>query len=211
MSCRRPSNASSRVSGPWGPVSARTRSLSSSAWKAARSTAAGRLAAVVAPTVGPPGSADSSVMTSSFERSVRAFVFLCRRVCRFGEPFDRAQAPVPLGSEVSHGPSGLVETAGFYPVENLPTLLAPADQPGLFEHDQMLGDRLAGEGHVASQPAGADVTVADQEVEHPATRRVADGRPQLVIGLRRHPDWRFASNVARRSRYSAQTPRCSSA
>src|SRR5437763_294130 len=116
MSCRRPSNASSRVSGPWGPISARLAS------------------------------------TSTMGRRRRA------------------------------------AAVGFYLVENLSTLLAPADQPGLFEHDQVLGDRLAGEGHVAGQPAGADLTVAHEEVEHPATRRVADGRPQLVIGLRRHPD-----------------------
>src|SRR5260221_3182488 len=89
MSCRRASNASSRVSGPRGPVSARlaststmgrrrraaaiaspsrvcafsrTRNLSSSAGKVARSTAAGRLGALVA---GPPGLVDSSVMTVS--------------------------------------------------------------------------------------------------------------------------------------------------
>ena len=74
MSCRRPSNASSRVSAPFGPISARlaststmgnrrraaamaspsrvcafsrTRSLSSSAWKVARSTAEGRFGALV--------------------------------------------------------------------------------------------------------------------------------------------------------------------
>ena len=45
---------------------------------------------------------------------------------------------------------------------------APADQPGPFEYDQMLGHRLAGEGHLAGQPTGADVTVADEEVEDPA-------------------------------------------
>ena len=44
----------------------------------------------------------------------------------FGEPFDRGQAPVPLRSELSHSPGGLVEAAGFYLVENFPALLAPA-------------------------------------------------------------------------------------
>ena len=130
---------------------------------------------------------------------------------RFGEPFDRAESPVPLRGEVSHGPGGLVKTVGLYLVENLPALFAPADQPGPFEHDQMFGDGLAGEGHPSSQPAGADVTVADEEVEDPATRRVGDGRPQLIIGLRRHRDQRSASTPARRSRYSAQPSRCSSA
>src|SRR6266567_5455875 len=183
MSCRRPSNASSRVSGPCGPVSARlaststmgrrrraaaiaspsrvcafsrTRSLSSSAWKVARPTAAGRLGALVAPATGPPRSADSSFMTVPL-------LVLCVR--GFGEPFDRAESPVPLGGELSHSPGGLVEAVGFYLVENFPALFAPADQPGPFEHDQMFGDGLAGEGHVAGQPAGAYVTVADQEVE----------------------------------------------
>ena len=121
----------------------------------------------------------------------------------FGEPFDRAESPVPLSGELSHSPGGLVEAAGFYLVENFPALFAPADQPGPFEHDQMFGDSLAGERHPSGQPAGAYLTVADQQVEDPAARRVGDGRPQLVIGLRRHPGWRFASNVARRSRYVA--------
>src|ERR1022692_443958 len=237
MSCRRPSNASSRVSGPCGPVSARLastsamgrrrraaaiaspsrvcafsriRSLSSSAWKAARPTAAGRLGVLVPPAAGPPRFADSSFMASSLDGSARAF-FPCFCVRRFGEPFDRGEPPVPPRGEVSHGPGGLVETAGFYLVENLPALLAPADQPGLFKHGQMLGDRLAGERHAASQPAGADVTVADEEVEYPATRRGGDGRAQLPAGLRRHPDWRFASRPASRSRYSAQPPWCSAA
>jgi hypothetical protein len=96
-------------------------------------------------------------------------------VSRLGEAFDGGQAVVPLRGEVGHGPGGLVEAVGFDLVENLSPLLAPADQPGLLEHHEMFGDRLAGEGHVAGQPAGADLTVADQQVEHPAARRVADG------------------------------------
>src|SRR5438105_11111032 len=108
----------------------RTRSLSSAAWKVARSTAGGS-----------PGAL--SVMILSFLR-----VF---RVCCFGEPFDHAQAPVPLGGEVSHGLGGLVEPVGLYLVENFPALLAPADQPGAFKHDQMLGDGLAGERYPPGQ------------------------------------------------------------
>src|ERR1035438_5098405 len=109
MSWRRPSNASSRVSGPWGPVSAmlasasamgrrrraaaiaspsrvcafsRTRSLSSSAWKAARSTAAGRPGPLVAPPAGPPRLADSSFITVSSYCS--------------GDNARRAAAPAPV-------------------------------------------------------------------------------------------------------------------
>jgi hypothetical protein len=74
----------------------------------------------------PPGFAGSSVMTVPF------LVFCVRG---FGEPLDRAEAPVPLGGKLSHGPSGLVEAAGFYLVQNFPAVLAPADQPGPFEHD----------------------------------------------------------------------------
>jgi hypothetical protein len=131
-------------------------------------------------------------------------------VSRLGEAFDGGQAVVPLRGEVGHGPGGLVEAVGFDQVENLSTLLAPADQPGLLEHHEMLGDRLAGEGHLAGQPAGAALTVADQQVEHPAARRVADGRPQLVIDLR-HPVWRTVGTPARRSRNSPHPSRCSSA
>src|SRR5215469_11006546 len=204
MSCWRPSNASSKVTGPCGPASARlaststmgrrrraaaiaspsrvcafsrARSLSSSAWNVARSTAGGRFGALVAPAAGPPGVADSFVMT------IPLLVF---RVRSFREPFDRGEPPVPLGGELSHGPGGLVEAAGFYPVENLPALFAPTDQPGPFEHGQVLGDGLAGERHPSGQPAGAYLTVADQQVEQLAARRVGDGRPQLVIDLRRH-------------------------
>src|SRR5580700_5376050 len=124
----------------------RTRSLSSSAWKVARSTAAGRPGALAAPAAGPPGFAASSVLM------VPPLVF---RVRSFSEPFDRGQPPVPLRGELRHGPDGLVETAGFHLVENLPALFPAADQPGPFEHDQMLGDGLAGERDPSGQPAGA--------------------------------------------------------
>ena len=53
----------------------------------------------------------------------------------FGKPFDRDEPPVPLVGKVSQGFSGLIEAVGFYLVQDLPALLAPADQPGLFEHD----------------------------------------------------------------------------
>ena len=92
----------------------------------------------------------------------------------FCEPFDQAEPPVPLGGELGHGPGGLVEAPGFYLVENFPALLAPADQPGPFEHDQVLGDGLARERHPFGQPAGADLAVADQEVEDLAARRFGD-------------------------------------
>ena len=103
------------------------------------------------------------------------------------------------------------EATGFYLVEDFPALFAAADQPGPFEHDQVLGDGLAGERHPSGQPAGAYRAVADQQVEDVAARRVSDGRPQLVIGLRSHPEWRFASSVTSRSRYSTQPSLCSSA
>jgi len=74
-------------------------------------------------------------------------------VRRFGEPFDHGEPPVPLRGELSHGLSGLVKAVGLDLVENLPALLAPADQPGLLEYDQMFGDGLAGERDPASQPA----------------------------------------------------------
>src|SRR6185437_11438937 len=177
MSCRRPSNASSSMTGPRGPVTVRpgststigsrrraaaiaspslvcafslTRSRSSSAWKVARSTAAGRPGAVVA--------ADLLVL-SVFSVMVLSFLAVSRlpvfRVRGFGEALDRGKPPVPLGGELSHGPGRLVEAAGLHLVENLPALLAPADEPGPFEHDQVLGDGLAGKRHPPGQPAGA--------------------------------------------------------
>src|SRR6201987_423002 len=111
-----------------------------------------------------------------------------------------------MRGELTHGPGGLVEAATLHLVENLPALLAPADQPGPFEHDQVLGDGLASERHPPGQPAGADRAVADQEVEDLAARRVGDGRPQLLIGWHRYPgrrhSRRFATSTARRSRNS---------
>ena len=83
-------------------------------------------------------------------------------------------------------------------VENLPTLFAPLVQSCLFEHDQCLGDRLARERHLPGQPAGAGITIADEQVEHPTTRGVGDRRPQLVIGLASSmSDRRFARHVRR--------------
>src|SRR5215472_2525283 len=196
MSCRRPSNASSRVTGPSGPISSRlaststmgrrrraaaiaspsrvcafslTRSAAISASKAARSATRG---------IG------LSILTLSwFVFRVPSFVF---RVGRFGEPLDRAEPQVPLGGEARHGPAGLIEAVRLDLVENFPALFAPADQPGSFEHDQVLGHGLAGKRHLSRQPAGAYLAVADQQVKDLPARRVADGRPELVIGLRRH-------------------------
>jgi hypothetical protein len=95
----------------------------------------------------------------------------------FGEPFDGVESPVPLAGELGHRPGGLVEAFGVHLVENLPTLFAAADQPGLFEYDEVLGDRLAGERDSPGQPAGARLTSADKEVQDPTARRVADRRP----------------------------------
>src|SRR5947209_2151545 len=94
-----------------------------------------------------------------------------------------------MGGLLGHGPGGLVEAAGLDLVKDLAALLAPADQAGALEHDQVLGDGLAGERHPPGQPAGADLAVADQEVEDLAARRLGDGRPQLVIGLRWYLRW----------------------
>jgi hypothetical protein len=90
---------------------------------------------------------------------------LCLFVRGFGEPFDGREPPVPLRGLIGHSPGGLVETSGLHLVENLTAVLAPADQPGLLEHGQMLGDRLAGKRNLAGQPARTDVTVADDEVQ----------------------------------------------
>src|SRR6201996_7743978 len=150
-------------------------------------------------------------MASSWTGGLRASALLFFGVGGFGEAFDRAEALVPAGGEIGHGLGGLVETAGLHLVEDLAAVLAPADQAGLFENGQVLGHRLAGEGHLAGQPAGADVTVADEEVEDPAAGRVRERRPQLVIGLRAHADQRFATTTVRRSRKSPQPARCSPA
>src|SRR5207248_10889498 len=137
----------------------------------------------------------------SFVMSVPFLVF---RVGGFGEPFDHAQSPVPLGGEFGHGLGGLVEASGFDLVENLAALFAVTYQPGPFEHYQMFRDGLARERHPPRKPAGADLAVDDQQVEDLAARRVGDGRPQLVIGLPRHIHWprRLASTVARRARHA---------
>jgi hypothetical protein len=123
---------------------------------------------------------------------------LCFCVCRFGELFDRAEPPLPLCGVVSHGPSGLVEAGGLHLVQDFSALFAPTDQADLFEHDEVLGDRLAGKGYLPGQPAGADVTMADKKVEDLPTRGLGNSRPQHIIDLRRHPNSRAASTLARR-------------
>src|ERR1700682_6430870 len=103
-----------------------------------------------------------------------------------GEAFDGVEPTIPLPGDLDHGPGGLVEAVGIYPEEDLAALLSAADQPGLFEHDEVLGDGLAGEGDVARQPTGAGLTPMDEEIEHPTTRRVGDRRPQVVVRLGPH-------------------------
>src|SRR5215471_7050483 len=102
--------AAAMASPSWVCAFSRTRSLSSSASKVTRSTAAGA-----------PGFADSAFMT------VPLLVFRAR--C-FGEPFDRGEPPIPLGGELGHGPGGLVEAVGFYLVENFPALFYRARTAG---------------------------------------------------------------------------------
>src|SRR6185312_11648571 len=112
-----------------------TRSRSSSAWKVARSTAAGRPGAAAAAAL-PVLSVFSVIVLSSlavFRLPVfRLPVFRLPvfRVRGFGEALDRGEPPVPPGGELSHGPGRLVEAVGLYLVENLPALLTPADEPG---------------------------------------------------------------------------------
>ena len=92
----------------------------------------------------------------------------------FGELLDRVQSAIPLSGEVGHRPGGLVEPNRLHLVEDLSTVFASADQPGLFEHDEMLRDRLAGERDPTGQPARARLTVTNKKVEDPAARWVRD-------------------------------------
>src|SRR6185437_12579267 len=92
------------------------------------------------------------------------------------------------------GLAGLVETAGLDLVQDLPALLAPADKAGALEHDQVLGDGLAGERHPPAQPAGADLAVADQEVEDLAAGR---GR-RWPTTARRRAAWSWRVSASRR-------------
>ena len=103
------------------------------------------------------------------------------------EAFDGLEPPIPLPGDLGHGPAGLVEAVGMDSEKDLTTLLSAADQPRLFEHDQVLGDGLTGEGNLAGKPARARLTPLDEKVEHPTTRRVGDGRPQVIVRLGPHP------------------------
>ena len=55
-----------------------------------------------------PGDATHLGVASGPPGDCRSLRFFCFRVRRFGEPFDRAEPPVPSRGEVSHGPGGLV-------------------------------------------------------------------------------------------------------
>jgi len=104
----------------------------------------------------------------------------------FGEALYRVEPPIPLVGDFDHGPGGLVEAVGIYPVEDLAALLSAADQLGLFEHDQVLGDGLTGKGDLARQPTGAGLTPPDEEIEHPTTGGISDRCPKVVVGLGPH-------------------------
>src|SRR5579859_6744986 len=85
-------------------------------------------------------------------------------VGNLSEAFDGVEPPIPLPGDLGHGPGGLVEAVGIDPEEDLAALLSAADQPGLFQHDQVLGDGLTGEGDLARQPTGAGLTPLDEEI-----------------------------------------------
>lgn len=127
-----------------------------------------------------------------------------------GQTLDRVESLVPLRGQIGHGPGGLVETVGIHLVENFSTLLSAAHQSHPFQHDQMSGNRLPGEWHLAGQPPCAGLTIDDDQVEHPATRRIGDDRPQLIIGPCSQLDCSAATS-ARRPRKSPHPFRCSSA
>ena len=82
-----------------------------------------------------------------------------------GEALDGGQPAIPGAGQVGHGPRGLVEPVGVHPEQDLPALLPPDDQPGVLEHDEVLGDGLPGEGDLIRQRAGGGLTSLDEEVE----------------------------------------------
>ena len=86
-----------------------------------------------------------------------------------GEALDGVEPPIPLPGDLGHSPGGLVEAVSVDPVEDFAALLSAADQPGLFQHDQVLGDGLTGEGNLARQRTGAGFALLDEEIEHPTT------------------------------------------
>jgi hypothetical protein len=80
-------------------------------------------------------------MTVSSARLEPPFLSFCVRC--FGQPLDRRETPIPLLGEISHSSTRLVQAVGFNLVEDLSTLFTPTDQSGVFEYDEMLGNRLA--------------------------------------------------------------------
>jgi hypothetical protein len=96
-----------------------------------------------------------------------------------GEPLDGVQSAIPLPDELGHGAGGLIQAVCIHLVENLPTLLAAVDQPGVLEHDQVLGDRLARDRHLVGQPAGVRFTPADDEMPVPGAVCRAVARPAV--------------------------------
>jgi hypothetical protein len=108
-------------------------------------------------------------MVGSFRGPVVWCWTIRRSVGGLGESFDGVEPPIPFPGDLGHGPAGLVEAVDIDPEEDLAALLSATDQPGVLEHDQVLGDGLAGEGNPARQPTGAGLTPLDKEVEHPTT------------------------------------------
>ena len=104
---------------------------------------------------------------------------------------DRAEALVPPGGESQPRPGWPGRDGRLAPGEDLPFV---GDQ---FGRSSTPGLRLPAEnGTRLGQPVGAHLA-GDQQVEDPATRRVGDGRPQLVADLgrpsrptfRQHAGW----------------------
>ena len=89
----------------------------------------------------------------------------------------------PTVGELVGGPGelGVVDA-----VAALPTGGGAVDESDAVEHREVLGDGLAGDRQLLAQRRGGAGAVGQQEVEQPATGRIADGRPQVVVDGGRH-------------------------
>ena len=103
-----------------------------------------------------------------------------------GDAGDATQPAVPAGADGGELLGGPGELGVVDAVAALATGGGAVDEARSVEHREVLGHGLAGDRQLLAQRGGRRRAVDQQEVEHPAPGRVADGRPQLVVDGGRH-------------------------
>jgi hypothetical protein len=100
---------------------------------------------------------------------------------RLGDLPDAAQSGIPRRADGGELGDGAGELGVVDPIP----LLAPddrgMDESGAVEDVEVLGDGLSRDREVFAQTRGRASAVAEQPIEQATPRRIAEGRPQVVV------------------------------